>query len=103
MTLSRAERLALWAVALVGLLGPNGVFVYFAVFRRAEFVAAMAHPVTLAFVAEAFLVMGLLAVLLARRPLGRWGWMSFVAFSLVGGLGFSIPAIVALNASERSR
>ena len=87
----------LQALALIGLLGPNGVFLYYAMARRSEFLTALSHPVTLAFLIEAFLVLGILAALLARRPLGPWGWRSFLVLSLVGGLGFSIPALLVRN------
>ena len=102
MTLSPNQRIALWAVAVFGLLGPNGVFIYFALFRWSDLLAAMQHPVTLAFVVEAFLVMGLLAVFFAQRPIGRWGWKTFVVLSLIGGLGFGIPAFVLLNSQAKA-
>lgn len=97
MTLSSTQRTGLGLVTLFGLLGPNGVFLYYALFRWPELIAAMRHPVTLAFVVEAFLVMALLAVFFASRPIGRWGWKTFVVLSLVGGLGFGIPAFVLIN------
>ena len=100
MHFTASQRLLLRVTALIGLLGPNGVFLYYAFFRWSELVAALRHPVTLAFVAEAMLVLVLLAILLAAKPLGRWGWKSFVILSLVGGLGFGIPAILLLNSKD---
>jgi hypothetical protein len=97
VSLSRADRVTLWAVAAFGLLGPNGVFLYYAWFRRADLIAALSHPVTLAFVVEAFVVMGLVAVALARAG-GRLGWKGFVALSLLGGLGFSLPVLALMSA-----
>jgi hypothetical protein len=85
-------------VALFGLLGPNGVFLYWAFARHREFHAALTHPVALALMIEAFVMVALLAIWLAKRPLGPWGWRSFVAMSLLGGLGFAAPMIVLLNA-----
>jgi len=93
-------RAGLIAIALFGLLGPNGVFIYYALFRSSDLLTSLQNPVTIAFVAEAFVVMALLAVFLAHRPLGKWGWKPFVVLSLLGGLGFSVPALVVLN-SER--
>jgi len=95
--LSPSHRSVLGAVALFGLLGPNGVFLYYALLRPDEFWGALSNPVTLAFLTEAFVVMILLAVFLHVRPMGPWGWKSFVVMSLLGGLGFSIPALVLLN------
>lgn len=102
MALSTNQRTALWAVALFGLLGPNGVFLYYALFRWNDLLAALQNPVTLAFVIEAFLVMGLLAVYFAWKPMGRWGWKTFIVLSLIGGLGFAIPAFVAINSPSKS-
>lgn len=99
MTLTSKQQTALWAAALFGFLGPNGVFLYYAFFRWSDLLAAMQHPVTIAFVIEAFLVMGLLAAYFAWKPLGRWGWKTFIVLSLIGGLGFAIPAFVAMNAA----
>jgi hypothetical protein len=98
MNLSPKQRLLLTLAAVFGLLGPNGVFLYYALFRRDDLLTAMRDPVTLAFVIEAFLVVALLAWYFAWRPLGRWGWKLFVVLSLVGGLGFGIPAFLLLNA-----
>lgn len=101
MKLQPAQKLLLSLVALFGLLGPNGVFLYYAMFRWDEFLTAMRHPVTVAFVSEAFLVMALLAIYVARKP-WPWGWKSFIVLSLIGGLGFSIPTIVLLNAEHET-
>jgi hypothetical protein len=97
MTLSSNQRLILMATALFGLLGPNGVFLYFAMFRRQEFFAAMSNPITLAFIVEAFVVTGILTTFIARRFSGPWGWKTFLLLSLTGGLGFSIPFFVIIN------
>jgi hypothetical protein len=97
IVLSKSERLLLILAAVAGLFGLNGVFVYYAVFRRPELNAVLFHPVGGTLMLEAFLIVALAAVFLARRPIGRWGWKSFVLFSLLGGLAFSIPVILLLN------
>lgn len=97
MKIQHKQKIWLAIIAVIGLIGPNGVFLYFAFWRWTEFAQALRHPVTLAFVIESFIVMGLLAAYLARKS-ERWGWKSFVVLSLIGGLGFGIPAIVLLNA-----
>lgn len=99
MRLSSRGRIALIIIAIIGLLGPNGVFLYYAMFRMGDMLTALGHPVTLAYVVESFIVMGLVAVYIARKPKGRLGWKAFIAFSLIGGLGFSIPAFMVINAS----
>ncbi|MGI8895599.1 MAG: hypothetical protein ACR2HE_08110 [Casimicrobiaceae bacterium] len=102
MTLSRAERASLTAIAAFGMLGPNAVFVYYGLARRAEFMAAMRHPVTLSLLVDAMIAMALLAWAIARSGRFRHGWQSFVGLSLLGGLVFSIPVFLLTNA-ERER
>jgi hypothetical protein len=97
MTLSRAQRSLLGFVAAFGFFGPNGVFLYYAFAKRPEFIAMHHEPLFLAFFVEAFVVMFLIAGLLAHKPLGKWTWKSFIVLSLLGGIGFSIPAIILLN------
>lgn len=91
------RRRLLTICAVIGLVGPNGVFIYYLLFRFSELVAAFQHPVLLAYVAESFLVMGLLAGAIARKPASRLGWKAFIACSLIGGLGFSVPLALLLN------
>jgi hypothetical protein len=100
VVLSEGQRLALIFVALFGFLVLNGVFLYFCFLRPGDFSAAIRHPVTAALMLEAFLIVALGAVLLAKRPIGPWGWKSFVVFSLLGGLGFSVPLVLLLNAKK---
>jgi hypothetical protein len=100
--LSSRARVALSLVALFGLAGPNGVFLYYLAVHWNETWATLRHPAALAFVVEAFVVMGLVAVYVAHRPLGngRFGWQSFVALSLLGGLAFSLPTFYLLNSPK---
>jgi hypothetical protein len=88
------ERQMLWVIALIGLLGPNGVFLYCAFFHWETIPAALRNPVAAAFIFEAFAVMGLLAWAIRRFRLGVLSWVAFVLLSLVGGLAFSIPAFL---------
>jgi len=100
--LSSRARVALVFVAVFGLLGPNGVFLYYLAFHWNETWAAVLHPAALVFVVDAFVAMGLVAVFVAKRPVGtgRFGWPAFVALSLVGGLAFSLPTFYLLNSPK---
>lgn len=102
MKLTTWQRRALMVLALVGLAGPNGVFVYYALVRWPDLIAALRQPIAAALMVDALLVVGIGAYLLSRFPLGtgRSDWKSFVALSLIGGLGFSVPVIVLLNAER---
>jgi hypothetical protein len=88
------ERRVLWTIALIGLLGPNAVFIYCALFRWHDLPGALRNPVAAAFIFEAFVVMGLLAWLVRRFRIGALSWVGFVVLSLLGGLAFSIPAFL---------
>lgn len=87
----------LLVIALFGLLVPNGLFVYWLVREFTSFGAVISNHLALGFMLDAFMALGLLAFLFARRPPGpiRWPW--FVLLSLLGGLGFSIPFYLWLN------
>jgi hypothetical protein len=103
-TYSPRERRWLWTLALVGLLGLNGIFLYAAARDPAALRAAMANPVSAAFIVEALVLTGAFAYLLAKwRVTGiHWGW--FVAASLVGGLAFAVPvAILVRRKDDASR
>lgn len=91
---SRHERFWLVVLALFGFVGLNGAFLY-GMFARPDAVAdAMANPVALAFMLEAFVLVGVLAYLLTRWGLTRlhWGW--FVALSVAGGIAFALPVVL---------
>jgi hypothetical protein len=100
--LTPRERRVLWVLSVLGLLGPNGVFVYCAVFRWHDLPEAMRNPVAAAFIFEAFVVMGLLAWLVRRFRIGVLPWAVFVLLSLVGGLAFSIPVFLLWRSRRTS-
>ncbi len=91
---SPRERLALMIVGAIGLVGLNGVFIYALVARPDLLRAALANPVSLAFIVEALILMVMLAYLFAKWKVARapGGW--FVILALVGGLVFAVPAIL---------
>jgi hypothetical protein len=87
----------LLAIALFGLLVPNGLFVYW-LFREFSSVGeVLGNHLALGFMLDAFLATGLLAFLFAKRPPGPLAWPWFVGLSILGGLGFSIPFYLWLN------
>jgi hypothetical protein len=55
------------------------------------------NRLAVAFMLEAFLLLVLLSIYFARKPMGRVGWGWFVFFSIVGGLGFGLPFYYWLN------
>jgi hypothetical protein len=87
----------LLAIALFGLLVPNGLFVHWLLSDYRGLAVVLGNRLALAFMLDAFLVLVLLSVYFARHPIGpvRWPW--FVVLSIVGGLGFSLPFYWWLN------
>ena len=101
MEFTRSERLYLLVLAIVGLLGINGMFVW-AMLARPEAVRdGLANPLALAFGAEAALLLVTLAWLFRKRRLTRlhWGW--FVVLSLLGSLAFAVPVALLLPPRDR--
>lgn len=88
------ERFWLWVLALAGMAGLNGAFLYGVVFQPDAVSAAMRNPVSAAFMLEAFVLVGVLAYLLRRWHVTQvhWGW--FVALSVIGGILFALPLVL---------
>ena len=99
----RPYRPALWALALFGLVVLNGVFLFYAVARPDVLAEAQRNPVSLVFMAEAFLFTAVGAWAVWRLGLRRPGPLAFVALSLAGTLAFSVPAFVLLHLRKRDR
>lgn len=98
---SRIERTVLWTVAAVGLFGVNGTYLYGLFFVPGAQAAAMENPVALAFMLEAFLLLGLLAYLLAKWGVVRLGPGWFVSLSILGSIVFALPAVLLWGRERR--
>ena len=96
------ERLLL-ALAVVGLVGPNGVFLYHAAFHADVLRAALANPIALVFIVEALALMGLFAWLIHRSGQQAPGWKTFIVMSLLGSLLFSVPGFLYLVSRRSER
>ncbi|MDQ8204367.1 hypothetical protein [Pelagicoccus sp. SDUM812003] len=93
MTLEKLKtiRPALLALAILGFLGINVPFLYFALFRPDVYAESMGNGIALVFMGEAFLLMLFFAYLIARFGWRKPGWVFFVVMSLLGSMAFSIP------------
>jgi hypothetical protein len=87
----------LLAVALFGLVVPNGLFLHWLLFEPWTLREALADELAVAFILDGVMATALLSYLFAVRPPGsvRWGW--FLLYTLLGGLGFSIPFYLWLS------
>ena len=91
LTALRKLRPLLLALAIFGLLGINGPFLYFALVEKDVYEAGMKNGLALVFISEAFLLLGFFAFLIAKLGWKKPGWFFFVCMSLLGSLAFSIP------------
>jgi hypothetical protein len=99
--LSPAERIGLIVLAIVSLVGINGVFLWSMTNRPDALQEAMVNPVSAAFMVEALVLVVLLAWLFRKWSVSRLGWGWFVLLSFVGSLAFAIP--IALLFPRRGR
>lgn len=95
--MTNAQRNILLAIALFGLFVPNGMFIYYIVAQYSSVTEVLNNMLALGFIIDAFMVTSLMAWWFAGHPLGRYGWKVFVALSLIGGLGFSLPFFYYIN------
>ena len=89
--------MALLLIALFGLFVPNGLFIYWLFTEFSSMKEVINNWLALAFIIDAFMVLGLLAYWFAKNPIGKFRWPWFVVLSLIGGLGFSLPFYYWLN------
>jgi hypothetical protein len=90
---SSFERLLLWVLAVVGLVMINGAFIY-GLINREVLQEALANPLTMAFVAESLLLMGVFAYLLTKWGVARLSGWWFVILSLLGSMAFALPVVL---------
>lgn len=107
VTYSRGERLLLGFVATIGLLVVNVGFGYGMMAAPGAMREALTNPISLAFIIEAFLLMGVLAWLLGKWGVARLSWGWFVGLSLLGSMAFALPVVLLWgrngNCGESSR
>jgi uncharacterized membrane protein YhaH (DUF805 family) len=98
---SPRERFWLAALAFVGFVGLNGMFLYGMLARPDAMASTFSNPVALAFMLEALLLVPVLAYLLGRWGVTRlhWGW--FVALSFAGGIAFALPLALLWSGNRK--
>jgi hypothetical protein len=87
----------LLAIALFGLVVPNGLFIYWLIYEYPGFSVALQNKPAVALMIDALMTVGVLAYYFARQPRHGVTWPWFVALSLLGGLGFSVPLYLWLT------
>ena len=91
---SPGERAALIALGGFGLVALNSLFLYGLLARPESLVEAVTNPISLVFIVESFLLLGLFAYLMSKWGVLRlrWGW--FVALALLGSMLFALPIVL---------
>ena len=84
-------------IALFGLFVPNGIFIYWLFTEFQSVNDFLQDWLALGFIIDAVMVMLMLAYWFAKNPLGKVKWYWFIVFSLIGGIGFSLPFYYWLN------
>lgn len=89
----------MWLIvlAVVGLLAPGGLFLYWMLNDYSTLSAALSNRMALAFFVDLLMSTFLLAYLFARKPFGPVKWPWFIVLSLLGTLAFGIPMFIWLN------
>jgi hypothetical protein len=93
----------LLAVALFGLVVPNGMFFYASLHDPNGCGGVARNLLASSFMLDAFVAMGLLAYFFAMRPIGLVKWYWFVLLSLLGGMAFSLPLYWWLNSKREAK
>ena len=91
---TRGERIALIALAAVGFIALNTVFIYALFFQPELVVQAHTNPVSAVFIAESLLLMVFFAYFLRKWGVARLGWGWFIVLSLIGSMAFAIPVVL---------
>jgi RsiW-degrading membrane proteinase PrsW (M82 family) len=85
------ERKFLYGLAVSGLMGVNGAFLYATAVKPSYLVGALSNPVSLAFIVEALVLVGVLGYFLRRWNVTTMPLPLFVCLFLIGSLAFSVP------------
>jgi len=91
---SPRERTALNALGGFGLVALNSLFLW-GVFARPDALAdAFTNPISLVFIVESFLLLGVFAYLMRKWSVLRlpWGW--FIGLALLGSMLFALPIVL---------
>ncbi len=90
-TYSKKERWALIAMGAIGLVILNTVFLYCLFYSPQTIWDSLRNPVSLVFIGETFLMLGLLSYLLEKWEVTSISWKWFLVLSLLGSMAFALP------------
>lgn len=97
------ERFWLWALAVFGFFTVNTAFLYGVFFQPDALTSALTNPISLAFIIEALVLMGVFAYLLKKWGVVTFHWGWFVTLSLLGSMAFALPIVLLWQRPVPSR
>jgi len=101
--INKQLRILLWVVAIIGLFGINGVFIYSLIFSPELVKEAFGNLYAMVFIAEAFILLPLFCFLIGIAKLKSPNWIGFLVISLLGSMAFSIPISIILWTREKEQ
>lgn len=91
LSLSSTQRKVLLTVALLALVGPNGLYLYYAFTHPELNRDALSNPVSLAFMVEAMMLLGLFLWYVYLNTRSWLRVIGYLALAFLGSLAFSFP------------
>jgi hypothetical protein len=91
LSFDKLEATIMVLIACLGMIIPNGIFLYFCFADMSVLLNAIGNPIALVFISEAFYLMFLFAWFLNRTKAKNPRPVMFVILSLAGSMAFSVP------------
>ena len=95
------RKAVLYVFAAIGFFVLNAAFIYYAIAQPHLMDEAMANPIALVFMLEAFALVGFFAWLIVRAGLKEPGALAFIVLSIIGSMAFSVPAFLIWHIKKR--
>ena len=99
--LSPKSRTLILLFAIITLVGPNGMFLYYSITQPELLQAANSNPIALAFMIEAFMLLALFLVYMWRKTKSVMQVVLYLGLSFIGSLAFSFAVYVYVYSKPR--
>lgn len=88
------------AIAIIGLLGPNGLYLYFSLTQPELNSAAISNPIALAFMIEAIMLVAIFLFWVYQRTRSWKQVATYFVLTMCGSLAFSFPLFLYRNSQD---
>ena len=100
--ISSRSRLFLLVFAIIALVGPNGMYLYYTFTRPDMLQAANTNPIALAFMVEAFMLLGLFLFYVWNKTKSALQVTLYLVLTFIGSLAFSSVIFFYVNSKPES-